>query len=164
MEGLIRNARRGDADMLVQLWLEMMDQHALWDARFRFGEGASREFQRRITGMIRSPRACVLVAEVQGRVVGFATGELTSRPETYPDGSYGFISELFVREEYRNRGIGTALVQQVLEWMRKRGVTVVELLAAERNADGRAFWEHLGFEAFLRLMRVDLAPGVRPDV
>lgn len=163
MDGCIRNARRGDADVLIQLWQEMMDQHARWDARFRFEEGASREFQRRITGMIRSSRACVVVAEVRGRVIGFATGELTSRPETYPAGRYGFISELFVQEEYRHRGIGTALVQQILEWMRGRGVTVVELLAAERNAGGRAFWERLGFDAFLRLMRADLTQGTQED-
>jgi ribosomal protein S18 acetylase RimI-like enzyme len=55
------------------------------------------------------------------------------------------ITDLGVREDARRRGIGRALVEEALAWVRASGVKRVEVQVAVANVDGQAFWRALGF-------------------
>lgn len=52
----------------------------------------------------------------------------------------------FVREEWRDRGIGSALMAQLEDVSRERGYPVVELLVAQDNERARRLYERLGYE------------------
>jgi ribosomal protein S18 acetylase RimI-like enzyme len=152
----IREAKRQDCAAVSALWLEMMDLHGAIDGRFRFEPGALREFERHFQATIRCRESRLLVAESDGRIVGYILGELHSRKPIYPAGRYGFISDLSVTADYRRQGIGRALALAVLDWFRLHRVTAVELFAAEANPVSLAFWRSLGFHDFLRMMRHEL--------
>lgn len=63
------------------------------------------------------------------------------------NGGYGaFVSDLWVRQEYRNRGIGTMLLDAVLDRSRELwGARVTSLVVYDDNHDARAFYASLGF-------------------
>lgn len=61
------------------------------------------------------------------------------------DGRRGYIYHTAVLAKYRNRGIATALVDRAMDALKKAGIHKVALVAFERNADGNAFWEKIGF-------------------
>lgn len=67
------------------------------------------------------------------------------------DGRRGCIYHMCVAEEYRQRKIGTHLVQAVLAELEKERIHNVYLVAFQKNKIGNAFWASLGWE-----MRADI--------
>ena len=61
------------------------------------------------------------------------------------DGRRGYICHTAVMSQYRNRGIGTALVESAMQALEKEGINKVALVAFERNTIGNNFWESIGF-------------------
>ena len=55
------------------------------------------------------------------------------------------MDDVFVEPEYRNRGMGRALLQSVRDWAQERGADGISLQVAAANARGRKFYEDLGF-------------------
>lgn len=81
------------------------------------------------------------------------------------DGRRGYISHMAVREDAQRQGVGTALVEAVLEALQVEGIRKVALVVFARNEKGNAFWEKLGFtgrddlvyrnKALAELVRID---------
>lgn len=67
------------------------------------------------------------------------------RVGVFMEREYGEISDVYVREPERRRGIGTALVQEALRWFEARRIGRVHLQTDTRNQLGVEFWTHLGF-------------------
>lgn len=61
------------------------------------------------------------------------------------DGRRGYIYHACVREEFRNKKIGSQLVSKTLEALKNEGINKVALLVFNKNDSGNAFWEKLGF-------------------
>lgn len=61
------------------------------------------------------------------------------------DGRRGYIYHTAVKPEYRNRGIASILVETAMEALNKCGINKVALVVFERNKNGNAFWEKVGF-------------------
>lgn len=77
------------------------------------------------------------VSEEDGRIVGTVlTGD---------DGRRGFIYHLAVAEEFRKRGIGTALLERSLDTLKKQGITKVHIFVFKDNELGKAFWSKSRF-------------------
>ena len=77
-----------------------------------------------------------MIAEEDGRAVGFAQCQLrhdyVEGCETSP---VGYLEGVFVREEYRRRGIATELVRAGEAWARSLGMTRADI-AAFLGTDG----------------------------
>jgi GNAT superfamily N-acetyltransferase len=134
----------------------MMEFHSVYDPRFRFAPAAQRELERHLVETTRSRDARILLAEADGRVIGYVLGEVHKRKPLYPMGCYGFISDISITEAWRRRGVGRTLVENLVEWFRMKGVTAIELFVAEANPISMAFWDSMGFGEFLRLRRREL--------
>jgi len=69
----------------------------------------------------------VLVAEMDGEIVGFIVAYIRSHPmEDMPDDSERCWITLFgVHPDYQNRGIGTKLFNQVESWFRENGKKII---------------------------------------
>ncbi len=61
------------------------------------------------------------------------------------DGRRGYIYHLAVNPRYRNKGIGTALVNDVMKALENLGINKVALVAFKRNEAANTFWEKQGF-------------------
>ncbi|MEM3852459.1 MAG: GNAT family N-acetyltransferase [Methanomassiliicoccales archaeon] len=75
-----------------------------------------------------------LVAFVDGKRVGLATA--------FPYKSLGWVGNVVVSAEMRNRGIGEKLVTELIDRMKKKGIKTVGLYAYDRS---RSLYERLGF-------------------
>jgi len=58
---------------------------------------------------------------------------------------YFRIEELFVKEEYRRKHLGTQLIKRLLERYKKLGVWALFVMTKEEDADVQAFYKSLGF-------------------
>ncbi len=79
------------------------------------------------------------VAEVEGRVVGFAQYQLMHR--SLSGAKVCYLSDLFVWPDQRGGGIGRALIDHVIGFARGRGITNVRWLTQEFNYAGRRLYD-----------------------
>lgn len=61
------------------------------------------------------------------------------------DGRRGYIYHTAVLSEFRGQHIAKTLVKKVMTALEKEGITKVALVAFEKNQNGNAFWEKIGF-------------------
>jgi ribosomal-protein-alanine N-acetyltransferase len=79
-----------------------------------------------------------LVIEDMGRIVGFLFGIMSSEVESR-------VLMLAVKKEYRNRGIGTMLLNRFLVEGANRGVRLISLEVRASNLSAIRFYQRLGF-------------------
>lgn len=86
----------------------------------------------------------VLVAEVEGKVVGLASVHVSLAIEF--DQPAAKLSAIVVGDEYRGRGIGTGLLVAIETEARSRGCGLLFLTTAEHRTDAHTFYRRIGFE------------------
>jgi len=92
----------------------------------------------------RSPMA-QLVAELDGKVVGFILGDASGWEYGVPD-TVGFIDTIGIHPDYQNKGIATLLFKEMVENFRKVGVDTVSTFVNWRDWDLLHFFDRMGFE------------------
>jgi ribosomal protein S18 acetylase RimI-like enzyme len=85
----------------------------------------------------------VLVAEVDGAVVGFVTVSPSRHWSGERDASIG---ELVVAPEAEGRGVGSALVEAAISYARESGEGRISVSTGAANERARQLYARLGFE------------------
>ncbi|MCI1857856.1 MAG: GNAT family N-acetyltransferase [Sporolactobacillus sp.] len=125
----IRQMTAADYNQAYRLWLKVpgMNLKSLDNSR----SGISRI-------IARNPETC-WVAEDRGRIIGTVLGGT--------DGRKGFIYHAAVDPDYQKRGVGGSLIRRVCDRFKKQQITKIGLFVVKENDDGKAFWEHQGWNA-----------------
>jgi GNAT superfamily N-acetyltransferase len=90
----------------------------------------------------------IVVAEVDGELVGMAKGELR-------DG-LGHVSLVYLAPEARGQGGGEDLVRELAAYFREQDVAHVSLNVELPNDEALAYWRRLGFTDYRRSLLTDL--------
>lgn len=80
-----------------------------------------------------------LVAEIDESIVGYLIGIVRW-------GNVGHVLAIAVDESHRREGVGTSLMINALERLRKHGASQVKLEVRAGNEGAQKFYERLGFE------------------
>lgn len=94
-----------------------------------------------LAGFLTDPGHEMIIAIIGTRVVGMASGTILLHPDKLPA---FFIAEVGVSEDMRNRGIGTALVQNLLAIARSRGCQGIWVATESDNGAARALYAKAG--------------------
>ena len=148
----IRRADHRDLEHLVALWIDLTEHHAGIDPLFELRAGAEDEVRRLLEAQLRDPETAVFVREESGRLAGFCSVRIARAPPIHREVARAEITDLAVREERRRRGIGRALAEAALAWVRERGVSRAEVRVTAGNAEGQRFWRALGFGPFVDVL------------
>ena len=70
---------------------------------------------------------------------------VTLRPNVWSDGPVALLDEMYVVPEQRGSGVGSAILQRMVEICRERGVAEIEINVDESDADTMRFYERHGF-------------------
>ena len=93
------------------------------------------------------------VAVAEGRIIGTAL--------CGNDGRRGLLRHLAVDLSFRKRGVARSLLTECLSALARVGITKCNTFVLDSNADGRRFWEHVGWymlEDNYRLMQIPTQP------
>jgi GNAT superfamily N-acetyltransferase len=90
--------------------------------------------------LINDAAACLLVAEIEGELVGYCLG--FDHYTFYANGRVSWVEEIMVKGEFRRQKIGYALMEAFEIWAKSRGSTLIAL-ATRRAA---SFYTALGYE------------------
>ncbi len=85
----------------------------------------------------------VLVAVHEGIIVGMAT--VQTLISTAEGGCVGLVEDVIVDREFRGRGIGTLLLEYIVEWSRSRNLKRLQLLADHENHSALAYYAKHGW-------------------
>jgi len=132
----LRLAQPEDCDILFELIKGLAEYEKLTDAV----TGSASQLQEHLFGSIKY--AEVILAEIGGKVVGFALffhnySTFLTQPGIY-------LEDLFILEEYRQQGIGKALLTKVASIAVQRNCGRLEWSVLNWNEPAKAFYRHMG--------------------
>jgi ribosomal protein S18 acetylase RimI-like enzyme len=144
---VIRRAVRTDLPALGRLGASLMRQHYDFD-RLRFiapGERPEDGYAWFLGTQLEEDDVVVFVADQKGSVVGYVYAGI--EPMSWKDlrDRCGAIHDLVVDESGRRHGVGAALMEAALEWMRERGLPRAVLATSPLNERAQRLFDRLGF-------------------
>lgn len=135
---LIRRADHDDIPSLISLLGVLFSI----EADFTIDEAKQRSGLEMMLG--NPENRCVMVAEVNGKVVGICTAQLLV--STAEGGLSALIEDLVVDNGFRGRGIGKGLLLSVESWAVEKGARRLELRADRSNTAALAFYEKMNWQ------------------
>ena len=157
----IRLAAIRDTDVLVSLWLGLVEHHRRLDSAYPMLAGLRALLRREIERGVRVESCEISIAECEGRACGFVFAELENGRDALATGATtAWIHELFVMEEARGRGVGRALVARADRFFESHGGPRTAVRVESGNRDALAFWKRLGFAERARVLE---RPALGPD-
>jgi ribosomal protein S18 acetylase RimI-like enzyme len=144
---VIRRAAASDLPTLGRLGTMLVQQHHDFDPRrFLAASGRTPEHYAAFLGsQLEDPDALVVVAEHEGRVIGYTFSAIEGYDYKSLRGPAGLVHDLLVDPSHRRRGIGQRLLEETLTMLRARGARQIVLSTAERNTAAQRLFARLGF-------------------
>ena len=109
-----------------------------------------------IGSYIRAYHTEVVVAEVEGEVVGSGYGQIRDRKDFFKQKQLGYIGFMYVKEGFRGMGISQKILQSLCDWFKTKSIEEIRLTVYEKNPRAIKAYEKAGFEKHLIEMRVNL--------
>ena len=147
MNGLtVRRATSDDLDVVVALRLALLREYHDHPIYGRLRPDAERLARPIFAAQLDSDLEAVFLAEADAEAIGLLRCvETAASPLLDPD-RYCYLSSVYVRPEWRRRGVLRALFDAVTAWCRSRGLTEVRLHNVGSRAASAATWDSMGFE------------------
>jgi ribosomal protein S18 acetylase RimI-like enzyme len=146
---VLRPFRTGDLDRIREITIESFEAVSI-DRNIErdFGLVAGRDWRERkardVTADCEAQPEGVFVAEEGGEVIGYVTTRLDRFTRI------GRIPNLAVDARHRGRGLGSALIECALQWMRAQGMAMAKIETLVQNERGQALYPRFGFREVAR--------------
>lgn len=144
MNLVIREANNNDISSLNSLFQKLLEyERENYDDNIKEDLCINSFFDKRIN----IKNHIVLVAEVENNIVGYLyciiddDNKITKEIEAK-------IESFYIDFEYRNKGIGTKMLQEINRILKDKNVKYVFIENLEKNEHSKYLYEKLGFEIF----------------
>lgn len=144
----IRPYDAADAAAVRACFIELQDHEHALDPQAPTGEEIADEYIAWMFERCARHQGRVLVARLDGEIVGFSS-VLLSMPRTDPDDPvpvHALVQDLVVREKCRNRGVGAQLIATAETLAREVGRTEIRVWVVAQNQGARRFYDRAGYE------------------
>ncbi len=145
---VIRRASRDDLNSIADLVLRLKRLNEEFDPLYTIRADAPEVIKSYIESSFDNDKIIMLVAEYSGRVVGFLRAEIRSRL-FYEPPFEGLITDLYVLPAYRRMKVGGALIDKLIELLKKQGIYLVSAEFPPMNKIAVEFYENMGFKPLL---------------
>jgi GNAT superfamily N-acetyltransferase len=140
---ILRRARRDDLPALVAL---LRDDELSTSVESPESEPLPPSYAAAFDEIDRDPRQELMVAELDGRVVG--SFQLTLLPGLAGQGRpVALVESVHVLSGVRGRGIGIKMMEWAIARAEEKGCRRIQLTSNKRRKDAHRFYERLGFHA-----------------
>ncbi len=162
MKVKIREYEESDRASFVKLMEQLMDYIVSTDDLKRtrrlpeFGES----YTQRTLQKISEQNGVIYVAEQEGKIVGLIVGTIPEQTEEelleVLPAKCGEVLELVVKTEYRRKGIGTMLMNKLLDYFRKNNCTTSGVVVLAPNENAHRLYSKMGYKNRTYYMIKDL--------
>ncbi len=154
----IRTVKLEDIDNINVLYKEVDEFHLeKYPELFKKAEQEGRPLEY-IKSIIETPYREIFVAECEGEISGIAEVVVT-RNQPFPvkvDMKWVVLDNIVVGKKFKGRGIGSMLIDCVIDWAKDWNINRIELKVYEKNSEALSFYEGKGFETLNRTMFLNI--------
>lgn len=145
----IRDANSSDISTLM----ELIQLKAEFDGCLDFLEATPKKLEDSL--FCENPLAFVLLAEIDGNAIGFATYHWIYSTFLAQPGIW--LDDLYIKAEYRRLGIGEALIKRLCQITQKIEGGRIDWIVAVNNTPAMEFYEKMGAKIMqqVRLCRLE---------
>jgi len=140
---IFRKATINDIDKINELFYEL-DTDAIVAQPKHFQRG-SRSFEY-LSGLINDENSDFILAVIDDDIIGFSLifEKATPNINLLVPCKFAYIQDFVVTESYRNKGIGTALMDQSKQWAKDRNLDYLRLSVLYENKNAQRFYKRHG--------------------
>ncbi len=155
MNYIIRDFSDGDEISLKKMWLEFIQDEEGADLNIVPSKENANRWISFLGSVIKNGNGTVKLVETEdGTLAGYVfyqrgEGSLKLKRKK------GVIYDLYVRPQFRNRGMGSALLKNALDDLKRRGVEIVQLTVMSKNNRALNLYKKYGFTETLKIMRLE---------
>jgi ribosomal protein S18 acetylase RimI-like enzyme len=157
----VRPAISSDIESIIDLWRELLEYHAQLGPNWTPAQDSAEHFARFLAEQLSKDGVLILIAEVDGKAMGYCQAVIGSRPLIFEQTERCVVLDLVVAEAERKLGVGGRLLDEIEGWARERGVRRIEVGVACSNDPAVAFYHNRGFSAYSQRMAKDIATDVK---
>jgi ribosomal-protein-alanine N-acetyltransferase len=162
---VIRKARLKDIDTLISLENELYDNQVeyLRESKsqnlddFSLKNNSNTLLKQFILTTIRSKNGLVLIAEFDKKIAGYLIIIIKKNIPIFKLEKLAEITDIYIKEEFRGKGIGKKLRDEVLKWCKIKKISSITLDMLPNNIHAKMIYEKWGFDEFLIEMRMRLS-------
>ena len=151
----IRSAKIEDLNALINLRKEHFDyevnvlKNNLLDSSWATSNDSREDFKYFILKQI------IFIAEIDDIPVGYVCGEIDIKKPWYKE-QFAILTNLFVKEEFRRKNIGTYLMDAFKEIVKVNGVNKIEVNTCFNSNIAISFYKKNGFKDLSRQLILDI--------
>ena len=106
--------------------------------------------------MIDADDVCLLVAELDGLVVGSGYARIETSKLFHRHPQHAYLGFMYVRPEFRGRGINSRIIEALKKWSLSKQVFELRLEVYYGNLPAMKAYEKIGFKNYMMQMRLGL--------
>jgi RimJ/RimL family protein N-acetyltransferase len=88
---------------------------------------------------IKSKKQYWIIVKNENEIIGFASAEIKNKKE-------GVLSMLYIKKEFRKKGIGTKMTRERINWLKKKAVKKISAGMFIKNKASKINLEKFGFK------------------
>ena len=152
MNVIIRSATLADLPTLLKFEQGVIDAERPMDSDLKSDEIHYYD----ISELILSPTIKMAVAEFNNQLVGCGYAKIQKAKSWHNFDKYAYLGFMYTHPDHRGQGINPALVEDLKEWCRSKGVYNLALDVYHNNPGAIRAYEKVGFQPKLVEMRMEL--------
>jgi GNAT superfamily N-acetyltransferase len=149
---LVRPAREEEIDILLSFEQGIIAAERPFDPTLKEGEIHYYD----LLALIQSPIAEVVVAEIDGEVVGSGYALIKEAKDYLKYEQYVHLGFMYVKPDFRGIGVNKAVLDALVMWSKSKNMTEVRLEVYKENASAIRAYEKAGFKPNLLEMRIEI--------
>lgn len=142
----VKKASLDDLQIIQNLAVSFFQEEATRNAAVNVQWPRLSQGEKHFTAMIADNDKLCLLAILEGKTVGYLTGKILDLEGSSIENQVK-MENIFIERKYRNRHIGSKLVEEFLNWAKEQNANKAFVEAYTANIKAIKFYEQRGFSS-----------------
>lgn len=152
MDLIIRKAKDEDKNTLNNLFQNLLEfEKENYDKNIKDNLSITSYFDKKIS----SPTDIILIAQKENKIVGYIYSTIDSDNKIKKE-LEAKIDSIYIMPKYRNKSIGTKLIDEMLNILKLENVKYVFIENLVNNSSSKYLYKKLGFDVFRETRRKEI--------
>ncbi len=147
---VIRQAVLSDLDSLLTFEQGVILAERPFDTTIKDGNTNYYDIQ----GMITAPHINLLVAELEGQLVGCGYARIETAKPFLKYKQFAYLGFMYVHPHHRGKGINKMIIDDLAKWVQANGLAELRLEVYDGNLPAIKAYEKVGFSRLMIEMRL----------